>query len=68
MVLSTFAGLLFQERAVLYPVVLGFVAVAFAEAAGLRRVLLALRGHLMVWIALVLLIATYVVVHRSSPP
>ena len=37
-VLATVAGLLFQERAVLYPVVLGFVAIAFAEAVGLRRV------------------------------
>ena len=67
-VLSTFAGLLFQERAVLYPVVLGFVAVAFAEAVGLRRVLLALRDHLAVWIALVLVIAAYVVVHRELAP
>ena len=41
-VLATAAGLLFQERAVLYPVVLGFVAVAFAEAVGPRRIVVAL--------------------------
>jgi hypothetical protein len=67
-VLATLGGLLFQERAVLYPVVLGFVAVACAEAVGLRRVVSAVRGHLVVWAPLVVLVAGYVVVHRQVAP
>jgi hypothetical protein len=67
-VAATVAGLLFQERAVLYPVVLGFVAVAFAEAAGLRRIGVALRSHLVVWVPLVVLLVGYVWVHRELAP
>ena len=67
-VLATVAGLLFQERAVLYPIVLGFVAIAFAEAAGLRRVGVALRAHLVVWVPLALLLVGYVVAHRELAP
>ena len=67
-VLATAAGLLFQERAVLYPVVLGFVAVAFAEAVGLRRIVVALRSHLVVWVPLVALIVGYVMAHRALAP
>ena len=63
-VLATVAGLLFQERAVLYPVVLGFVAVAYAEAVGLRRIVVALRGHLVVWVPLVAVLAR---VRRGAP-
>ena len=67
-VLATAAGLLFQERAVLYPVVLGFVAVAFAEAVGPRRIVVALRSHLVVWVPLVALIVGYVMAHRALAP
>jgi hypothetical protein len=67
-VVATMAGLLFQERAVLYPVVLGFVAIAFAEAVGPRRVLVAFRAHLVVWVPLLLLLVGYVVVHRELAP
>lgn len=67
-VLATVAGLLFQERAVLYPVVLGFVAVAYAEAVGLRRIVVALRGHLVVWVPLVAVLLGYVVAHRELAP
>jgi hypothetical protein len=66
--LATAAGLLFQERAVLYPVVLGFVAVAYAEAVGLRRIVVALRGHLVVWAPMVVLLVGYVVAHRELAP
>jgi len=67
-VLATVAGLLFQERAVLYPVVLGFVAIAFAEARGLRRIWVAVRGHLVVWLPLGVVLAGYVAVHRELAP
>ena len=67
-VLATLAGLLFQERAVLYPVVLAFVAIALAEAPGLRRVGVALRAHLVVWIPLVALLVAYVAAHRELAP
>ena len=67
-VLATLAGLLFQERAVLYPIVLGFVAVAFAEAKGLRRIGVALRGHLVVWVPLAVLLLGYVWLHRELAP
>ncbi len=67
-VLATVAGLLFQERAVLYPVVLGFVAIAFSDAVGLRRVGAAVREHLVVWVPLLLLLIGYVVAHRELAP
>jgi hypothetical protein len=67
-VVATLAGLLFQERAVLYPVVLAFVAVAFAEATGLRRIGVALRSHLVVWLPLVVMLVGYVVTHRELAP
>ena len=67
-VLATAAGLLFQERAVLYPMVLGFVAIAFAEARGLRRIGVAFRGHLVVWVPLAVLLLGYVWLHRELAP
>ena len=67
-VLATVAGLLFQERAVLYPVVLGFVAVAYAEATGLRRIGTAVRRHLVVWVPLIVVLIGYVWVHRELAP
>ena len=51
-VLATAAGLLFQERAVLYPRGAGLRRVAFAEAVGLRRLVVAFRAHLVVWVPL----------------
>jgi hypothetical protein len=67
-VLATLAGLLFQERAVLYPVVLGFVAVAYAETTGLRRIGTAFRSHLVVWTPLAVLLVGYVWLHRELAP
>jgi hypothetical protein len=65
---ATAAGLLFQERAVLIPVVLGFVAIALAEAVGLRRLVVAFRAHLVVWVPLLLLLIGYLVLHRELAP
>ena len=67
-VLATLAGLLFQERALLFPLVLGFVAVAYAEGRGRRRLGVALRSHLVVWAPLALLLVGYVWVHGELAP
>jgi hypothetical protein len=61
-------ALAFQERAVLFPLVLGLVAVAYTEAAGLRRLVRAVRDHLSVWIPLVVLLAGYLVLHETLAP
>ena len=68
-VLATAAGLLFQERAVLYPVVLGFVAVRLRRGrrpAPDRRG--APRATSSVWVPLVALLVGYVVAHRELAP
>ncbi len=65
---ATAAGLLFQERAVLYPIVLAFVAIAYADAVGWRRIGAALRAHRGLWLTLVVLLVGYVALHRELAP
>ncbi len=68
-VLATVLGLMFQERAVLYPVVLGFLAVGMASSRTRRRPLGgAVRAHLGLWAALVLVVGAYLFWHRDAAP
>ncbi|WP_193614398.1 hypothetical protein [Nocardioides lijunqiniae] len=67
-VVATVAGLLFQERAALFPVVLGAVACAHASARGPRAVMEALRARWRLWASLVVLLVGYVVLHRAVAP
>jgi hypothetical protein len=61
-------ALLFQERAVLFPLVLGFVAIAYAEGRGVRRVAAAVLAHRLVWASLVVLLIGYLVLHGALAP
>jgi hypothetical protein len=65
---ATALGMLFQERAVLFPVVLGLVACAYSPARGPRAIVEALRSRLVLWVPLGVLLAGYVVLHRSLAP
>ncbi|WP_137292169.1 hypothetical protein [Nocardioides dongxiaopingii] len=66
---ATVAGLLFQERAALFPLVLGVVACAWSPVTGPRAVLEALRARLLtLWVPLAALLVAYVVLHRAVAP
>lgn len=67
-VVATAAGMLFQERAVLFPLVLGLVAVAFSPARGPRAVLDALQVRWRLWATLGVLCVAYLAVHRVLAP
>lgn len=68
-VMAVLAALLFQERGVLIPIVLGFVAIACAPGARLtQRLRNAVRAHLGLWLTLVAIGAGYVVLHRDLAP
>ena len=67
-VVATVGGLLFQERAMLFPLVLGLVAVAHSTVPGPRAVLDALRAHLRLWVALGVVVGAYLLVHRALAP
>lgn len=72
MVAATVVGLLFQERAILYPIVLGFLAVALVGRPDTgrlhRRVLSALRLVWPAWAALLFVLLGYLVWHRQAAP
>ncbi len=67
-VAATVGGLLFQERAMLFPLVLGFVAAASSSVAGPRAVLDALRAHWRLWASLSVVVVGYLLVHRALAP
>jgi hypothetical protein len=67
-VAATVAGLLFQERAALFPVVLGAVACAYSPARGPRAVVAALRSRWRLWAPLAALLVGYVLLHRAVAP
>ena len=68
-VIATVLGLAFQERAVLYPVVLGFLAVGLSTTRSRRRPLGgAVRDHLPLWATLVVVVGGYLVWHREAAP
>jgi hypothetical protein len=67
-VVAVLGALLFQERALLFPLVVGLVAVTHAEAVGVRRVGAALRAHLVVWVPLLALVTGYLVLHAVLAP
>lgn len=64
-VLATFAGLLFMERAMLYPLLLGGVAVLLAEGSFFTRVRGALRDLRGLWISLVVVVGGWMAIHSS---
>lgn len=62
-------GLLFQERAALFPLVLGVVACAWSPATGPRAIVEALRSRLLsLWVPMGVLLIGYVVLHRAVAP
>ncbi|MCD4526403.1 hypothetical protein [Nocardioides sp. cx-173] len=66
---ATAAGLLFQERAALFPVVLGLIACAFSPVSGPRAIVAALRSRLLtLWAPLAVLLGGYLVLHRATAP
>ncbi len=63
---ATLMGLAWHERAVLIPPVLLAVAVALADdASGWRRIPATLRRYWQLWVAMVLLLAGYLVGHSA---
>lgn len=67
-VLAFQSGLLFQERALLYTVLLGGVAVVMTEGRLDRRVLQALRSYWALWLGLVVVLASWLTVHNAQTP
>jgi hypothetical protein len=68
-VAATAAALMFQERALLVPVVLGGVAVMAAPAARpLARIRAALTAHAAMWAALAVVLVGYLVLHDRLAP
>ncbi|MCD4534824.1 hypothetical protein LRP67_12085 [Nocardioides sp. cx-169] len=66
---ATAGGLLFQERAALFPVVLGLVACAWSPVSGPRAILEALKSRLLtLWAPLVMLLGAYLLMHRAIAP
>lgn len=67
--LAVMLGLAFQERGVLIPVVLGFVALGLSEGHGWRqRLVNAIRGHIWLWALLVGGLVGYLLMHRQLAP
>ena len=68
-VASTAAGLAFQERAMLYPIVLyGVALVVLDHTAALRRPVAVLTRFRWMWLALAALLAGYLVLHAQLAP
>lgn len=66
---ATVAALLFQERGLLVPVVLVWIAVAHTPVGPWRRrLVVAARDHLLVWASYAVLGIAYLVVHRALAP
>ncbi len=62
-------ALTFQERGLLIPVVIAFVATAYEPASsGPRKVLGALRRHRSLWVALAVVCVGYLFTHRALAP
>lgn len=67
-VLAFQLGLFFQERAILYTVVLGGIAVVLGSGRLDRRILTALRRHWMLWLALVVVLSAWLGFHNLQTP
>jgi hypothetical protein len=67
-VLATFVGLISLERALLYLVVLGGVAVVLTEGSVVSRLRSALVTYWRLWVALVVLAAGWMVLHVRIAP
>ncbi|MFB9314859.1 hypothetical protein [Nocardioides plantarum] len=66
---ATVVGLLFQERAAMFPIVLGLIACAWSPVRGPRAILDALRSRLLpLWAPMAVLLVGYVLLHRSLAP
>lgn len=66
---ATAVGLLFQERAALFPLVLGAVACAWSASTGPSAIVEALRARLLsLWAPMGALLLGYVVLHRALAP
>lgn len=67
-VLALLTGLTFQERALLYTVLLGGIAVVMTEGTLGRRILLALRTYWRLWVGVLVVVGGWMALHSVQAP